>query len=143
MKFLIINGPNLNLLGRREPEIYGTATYHDLCRLITRRAAEMDCGVTFCQSNHEGTIIDAIQQAEGVYDGIVLNPGAYAHYSYAIHDALRSVSVPAVEVHISDITQREPFRRISVTAPACTAQITGHGFDGYLEAMDLLMERRR
>ena len=130
MKFLIINGPNLNLLGSREPDIYGTGTYETLCRRVQDYAAahgwEADC----FQSNHEGAIIDAIQQAAGVYDGIVINPAAYTHYSYAIYDALRAVDVPAVEVHLSDIRQRESFRQISVTAPACRGQIMGHGFDG-------------
>lgn len=119
MKFLIINGPNLNLLGGREPDIYGTGTYETLCRRVQDYAAahgwEADC----FQSNHEGAIIDAIQQAAGVCDGIVINPAAYTHYSYAIYDALRAVDVPAVEVHLSDIRQREPFRQVSVTAPAC------------------------
>lgn len=140
MKFLIINGPNLNLLGGREPDIYGTGTYETLCRRVQDYAAahgwEADC----FQSNHEGAIIDAIQQAEGVYDGIVINPAAYTHYSYAIYDALRAVDVPAVEVHLSDIRQREPFRQVSVTAPACRGQIVGHGFAGYLEALALLAE---
>ena len=138
MKFLIINGPNLNLLGSREPDIYGTGTYETLCRRVQDYAAahgwEADC----FQSNHEGAIIDAIQQAAGVYDGIVINPGAYTHYSYAIYDALLAVRVPAVEVHISAISRRAAFRRTSVTAPACRGQIVGHGFRGYLEAMELL-----
>lgn len=140
MKFLIINGPNLNLLGSREPDIYGTGTYETLCRRVQDYAAahgwEADC----FQSNHEGVIIDTIQQAAGVYDGIVINPAAYTHYSYAIYDALRAADVPAVEVHLSNIRQREPFRQISVTAPACRGQIVGHGFDGYLEALVLLAE---
>ena len=142
MKFLIINGPNLNLLGRREVDIYGAETYGDLCRLITSEAASHGDNAEVCQSNHEGALIDAIQQAQGRYDGIVINPGAYTHYSYAIYDALRAVTVPAVEVHISDIQNREPFRRISVTAPACIAQIVGHGLRGYGEAMALLRERK-
>lgn len=138
MKFLILNGPNLNLLGRREPEIYGSESYGALCRMVQEHAAARGHQADCRQSNHEGALIDAIQEAEGVYDGIILNPGAYSHYSYAIYDALRAVSVPVVEVHISDITRREPFRRQSVTAPACRAQITGHGLRGYLEAMELL-----
>lgn len=138
MNFLILNGPNLNLLGRREPEHYGTESYADLCRMVQDYAAARGHRADCRQSNHEGVLIDAIQQAEGVYDGIVLNPGAYSHYSYAIYDALRAVSVPAVEVHISDITRREPFRRCSVTAPACRGRIVGHGLAGYLEAMELL-----
>jgi len=139
-KLLVINGPNLNLLGKREPEIYGHQTYDDLCRMICEYAkthrAEADC----FQSNHEGAIIDRIQEADGVYDGIIINPGAYTHYSYAIHDALKAISVPACEVHISKIDEREPFRAISVTAPACVGQISGLGFEGYLRAMDLLLE---
>ena len=143
MKFLIINGPNLNLLGSREPDIYGTGTYETLCRRVQDYAAahgwEADC----FQSNHEGAIIDAIQQAAGVYDGIVINPAAYTHYSYAIRDALASVDIPKVEIHISDITSREEFRKISVTAPVCNRQIYGQGLDGYLQAIDFLRENRQ
>ena len=140
MRFLIINGPNLNLLGLREPDIYGRRTYEDLLEEIRKECAQVGVeGDTF-QSNHEGDIVDRIQAAYGVYDGIVINPAAYTHYSYAIYDALRAVDVPAVEVHLSNIRQREPFRQISVTAPACREQIVGHGFDGYLEALVLLAE---
>ena len=139
MKLLILNGPNLNLLGQREPEIYGRRSYDDLCTLIYEHAAAMDCQVELFQSNHEGTLIDAIQASRAGYGGIVINPGAYAHYSYAIYDALRCAPVPAVEVHISDITSREPFRAVSVTAPACVRTIAGHGLDGYIEAMDYLL----
>lgn len=138
MKFLIINGPNLNLLGQREPGIYGSETHEALCKLIAAHAAQGGDTVDFVQSNHEGAIIDAIQSARSRYDGIVINPAAYTHYSYAIYDALRAVDVPAVEVHISDISAREPWRRLSVTAPACVGSIVGHGFAGYTEAMDLL-----
>lgn len=140
MNILVINGPNLNLLGQREPEHYGPESYDDLCRLVTACAASRGHQLQCFQSNHEGAIIDAIQAAQGVYDGIIINPGAYSHYSYAIYDALLAVTVPAVEVHISDISRREPFRRVSVTAPACRGQIVGHGFQGYLEAMELLEE---
>lgn len=143
MKLLILNGPNLNLLGSREPAIYGSESYDALCRQIQRHAAAIGCTVALLQSNHEGALIDAIQGAQGVYGGIVINPGAYAHYSYAIYDALRAVNVPAVEVHISDITAREPFRAVSVTAPACVKTICGHGLRGYLEAMDYLKETVR
>ena len=136
MKFLIINGPNLNLLGKREPGIYGKSSYQDLCNMIAQYAAEHNSTADFFQSNHEGAIIDTIHAADGVYDAIVINPGAYTHYSYAILDALKAVSVPAFEVHISHIDQREAFRSISVTAPACVGQIYGLGFDGYLRAMD-------
>ena len=142
MKFLIINGPNLNLLGKREPEIYGHETYAGLCRKIADYAKIHGHQVWFVQSNHEGALIDAIQLAgEDGTRGIVINPGAYAHYSYAIHDALRSVDVPAVEVHISDISAREPWRHVSVTALACVKTIAGLGFDGYLRAMDMLEDR--
>ena len=139
MKLLIINGPNLNLLGRREPDIYGHGTYADLCGLITDYARGRGHQVRFVQSNHEGVLIDVIQQAgEDGTQGIVINPGAYAHYSYAIHDALRSITVSAVEVHISDISAREPWRHVSVTAPACIKTIAGAGFPGYLRAIDAL-----
>ena len=138
MKLLILNGPNLNLLGSREPAIYGSESYDALCQQIQRHAAAIGCTVTLRQSNHEGALIDAIQGAQGVYGGIVINPGAYTHYSYAIYDALRAVDVPAVEVHISDIMAREPFRAVSVTAPACIAQIRGHGFESYTMAIDML-----
>ncbi len=142
MKLLIINGPNLNLLGKREPDIYGHETYAGLCRRIADYAAARGHQVRFVQSNHEGALIDAIQLAgEDGTRGIVINPGAYAHYSYAIHDALRSVDVPAVEVHISDINTREPWRHVSVTALACVKIIAGLGFDGYLRAMDVLEDR--
>lgn len=143
MKLLILNGPNLNLLGSREPDIYGSESYDALCQQIRRHAAAIGCTVELYQSNHEGALIDAIQGAQGVYGGIVINPGAYAHYSYAIYDALRAVDIPAVEVHISDITAREPFRAVSVTAPACVKTICGHGLRGYLEAMDYLKETVR
>ena len=140
MKFLIINGPNLNLLGQREPDIYGRQDYAALCELIRGHAAGKGAEVDFFQSNHEGAIIDEIQQAQGRYDAIIINPGAYTHYSYAIHDALTSIQVPAIEVHISDISKRESFRQHSVVAPACVGQIYGHGFQGYLMAMDRFLE---
>lgn len=139
MKLLILNGPNLNLLGSREPDIYGRESYDVLCQQIYRHAETIGCTVEVFQSNHEGTLIDAIQATQAGYSGIVINPGAYAHYSYAIYDALRAADVPAVEVHISDITAREPFRAVSVTAAACVKTICGHGLAGYLEAMDYLM----
>jgi len=139
-KFLIINGPNLNLLGKREPGIYGEGTYAALCRLIQDYAAAHNGEAVCFQSNHEGAIIDEIHAADGVYDAIIINPGAYTHYSYAILDALKAVDTPAFEVHISDISTREPFRAISVTAPACVGQICGQGFDGYLRAMDYFLE---
>jgi 3-dehydroquinate dehydratase-2 len=142
MKFLIINGPNLNLLGRREPGIYGDQSYEALCARIREHAAAHQSTADCFQSNHEGAIIDAIHAADGVYDAIIINPAAYTHYSYAILDALKAVDVPAYEVHISHIGQREPFRAVSVTAPACVGQLYGHGFDGYLMAMDHFLEGR-
>ena len=144
MKLLIVNGPNLNLLGKREADIYGHETYSDLCGMIADYARERGHQVRFVQSNHEGVLIDVIQQAgEDGTQGIVINPGAYAHYSYAIHDALRSIAVPAVEVHISDISARESWRHVSVTSAACVKTIAGEGFPGYLRAIDALeaMER--
>ena len=136
MKFLVINGPNLNLLGKREPGIYGNDSYEALCVLIENYAREHGSTARCFQSNHEGAIIDEIHAADGVYDAIIINPGAYTHYSYAILDALKAVDVPAYEVHISHIDRREAFRAISVTAPACVGQIYGMGFKGYLMAMD-------
>ena len=140
MKFLIINGPNLNLLGKREPGIYGEQSYDALCTLIRDHAAARGSTADCFQSNHEGAIIDKIHAADGAYDAIIINPAAYTHYSYAILDALKAVDVPAYEVHISHIDQREPFRAVSVTAPACVGQLYGHGFDGYLMAMDHFLE---
>ena len=140
MKFLIINGPNLNLLGKREPGIYGEQSYEALCDLIRDHADRHNSTVDFFQSNHEGAMIDAIHAADGVYDAIIINPAAYTHYSYAILDALKAVEVPAYEVHISAIDQRESFRSVSVTAPACVGQLYGHGFQGYLMAMDWFLE---
>ena len=143
MNILVINGPNLNMLGIREPEIYGKATYVDLCALIEAHAEKRGISVTLYQSNHEGALIDAIQQAWGKQDGIVINPGAYTHTSIALHDALKAVSIPAVEVHISDPDTREEFRKVSYVRAACVKTIKGHGFDGYLEAMDYLAEAAR
>ena len=135
MKFLIINGPNLNLLGKREPGIYGEENYESLCARLKAFAAAHDSSAECFQSNHEGAILDAIHAADGVYDAIVMNPGAFTHYSYAILDALGSVTVPCIEVHISNIHKREEFRHKSVTAPACVGQICGLGFYGYEAAM--------
>ena len=140
MKFLIINGPNLNLLGRREPGIYGDQSYEALCARIREHAAAHGSTADCFQSNHEGAIIDAIHAADGVYDAIVMNPGAFTHYSYAILDALKAVSVPCIEVHISNVHQREEFRHKSVTAPACVGQITGLGLYGYRAAMAYFLE---
>lgn len=142
MKLLILNGPNLNLLGLREPAIYGRETYDSLCARIAALAAERGAEVEFYQSNHEGDLVDAIQGAFGDADGIVINPGAYTHYSYAIRDALAAIRTPAVEVHLSDLQKREAFRCLSVTAPACIAQICGHGFASYTMAIDLLTGKK-
>ena len=143
MKILVINGPNLNFLGIREKGIYGTADYKALVNMIEEKGKETESEVSVFQSNHEGAIIDRIQEAyfDGT-EGIVINPGAYTHYSYAIRDALASVEIPKVEVHISDITQREEFRKISVTKEVCEKQIYGHGLNGYLEAMDYLLDKK-
>ena len=139
MKFLIINGPNLNLLGQREPEIYGKDGYAALCERLKTFAAAHGSTAECFQSNHEGSIVDAIQSAQGVYDAIIMNPGAYTHYSVAILDALKAVTVPCVEVHISNIHRREEFRHKSVTAPACVGQITGLGLYGYEAAMSYFL----
>ena len=141
MKFLVINGPNLNLLGQREPGIYGAENYESLCAHLKDFAAAHGSTVDCFQSNHEGAIVDAIQAADGVYDAMVMNPGAYTHYSVAILDALKAISVPCVEVHISNIHQREEFRHKSVTAPACVGQICGLGLYGYEAAMDYFLSR--
>ena len=136
MKFLVINGPNLNLLGSREPGIYGTSGYAQLCQMIQEKAAQHGSTAACFQSNSEGAIIDAIHGAVGNFDAIVINPGAYTHYGYAILDALKAVEVPAIEVHISNIHQREEFRHRSVTAAGCVGQICGLGLYGYLAAME-------
>lgn len=143
MKLLVINGPNMNLLGIREPELYGTGTYTALCEKITAYCDEKDIEVTFFQSNHEGELIDAIQAAYGRMDGIVINPAAYTHTSIAIADALRAVGLPAVEVHLTDVRFREDYRRISYTKDACIASVIGKGFDGYIEAIEILNTKRR
>lgn len=140
MNILVINGPNLNMLGIREPEIYGKGTYADLCAMIQAYAENKGINVELYQSNHEGDLVDRIQAAYGKVDGIVINPAAYTHTSVALLDALKAVGIPAVEVHISDVSQREDFRQISYVRLYCEKTITGHGFDGYLEAMDYLVE---
>ena len=144
MKILVINGPNLNMLGIREPDVYGAGTYEDLCHKIDAYCRSKAIDVTFYQSNHEGALVDRIQQAyfEGM-DGIVINPGAYTHTSIALLDAVKSVSIPTVEVHISKVEAREDFRQISYIRAACIATITGKGFDGYLEAIDILTENQQ
>lgn len=140
MKFLVINGPNLNMLGIREPDIYGKNTYADLIRLITEHAEKLNVDVECFQSNHEGSIVDKIQEAYGKKDGIIINPGAYTHTSIAILDALKSVGIPAIEVHISDVDSREEFRKISYITSYCIERITGMGFEGYLKAVDDLFK---
>ena len=139
MRILVINGPNLNMLGIREPDHYGHTTYADLLAKISAHAEQRGVEVEFFQSNHEGALVDAIQGAYGKADGIVINPGAYTHTSIALLDAVKAVSIPTVEVHISDVNAREEFRRISYIRAACIATIAGHGTDGYLEAIDLLL----
>ena len=138
MKLLILNGPNLNLLGVREPEIYGNGTYADLCKLIETHAAAIGAEVEIRQTNHEGVLVDWIQEARGKFDGVVLNPAAYTHTSVALLDAVLAAGVPTVEVHLSDPDRREPFRRVSYVRPACVACVKGRGPEGYLEAMNLL-----
>ena len=144
MKILVINGPNLNFLGIREKGIYGTTDYKGLVEMIQHKGEECGCEIEVFQSNHEGAIIDRIQEAYfDKTEGIIINPGAYTHYSYAIRDALASIEVPKVEVHITDITNREEFRRISVTAPVCDKQIFGEGLNGYLMAVDYLLSNTK
>ena len=138
MKFLVINGPNLNLLGLREPSIYGERSYKALVELIERVCEDEGIQVEVFQSNHEGAIVDKIQAAYGVFDGIVINPAAYTHTSVAILDALKAVSIPAVEVHISDVSTRESFRQISYAGMACVKTYMGHGFEGYALAIRYL-----
>ena len=137
-KVLIINGPNLNLLGVREPEIYGRLSYADLVEFIKKSASECGLEVVCFQSNSEGAIIDEIQRAFGVFDGIVINHAAYTHTSIAIPDAIKAVGLPTVEVHLSDISKREAYRQVSYTSSACLTTIAGKGFEGYREALELL-----
>lgn len=139
MKILVINGPNLNMLGIREPDIYGRKTYDDLLLYIKEEADRLGVAVEFYQSNHEGDIVDKIQSAYGNTDGIVINPAAYTHTSIAIPDALKAVGIPTVEVHISDISSRETFRRISYVSPVALKTIAGKGFEGYILAMNELI----
>jgi len=136
MKILVINGPNLNMLGIREPGIYGRESYADLCAYIQAAAAELGVTAEIYQSNHEGEIVTKIQQALGDADAIVINPAAYTHTSVAILDALKAVALPAAEVHLSDVTKREPFRQVSYAGMACQAHYIGLGFDGYRRAME-------
>ena len=141
MKILVLNGPNMNMLGIRQPEIYGKTTYEDLLAMIRAEAEKLNVSVSFFQSNHEGTLVDAIHQAYfDQVDGIIINPAAYTHTSVALLDAVKAVGIPTVEVHISRLEEREDFRQISYIRLACVKTITGHGTDGYLEAIDFLAE---
>ena len=140
LKFLVINGPNINMLGLREPELYGHANYAALQTLIHDTCRDENIAVSIFQSNHEGAIVDTIQAAYGVYDGIVINPAAYTHTSIAILDALKAVAIPAVEVHISDVKKREPFRQVSYAGMACVKTFMGLGIDGYRQAILFLKQ---
>jgi 3-dehydroquinate dehydratase II len=141
MKILVINGPNINFLGIREKNIYGNINYQQMCSIIEVEASKLGIETTILQSNTEGTLIDYIQSAYGNYDGIIINPGAYTHYSIAIYDALKSIDIPAVEVHLSNIHSREEFRRKSVTAPACIGQISGFGVYSYILALQAIKNK--
>lgn len=141
MKILVLNGPNINMLGIREPGIYGKATFLDLLELLDTTAQEFSISVEQYQSNHEGDLVDKIQSSYGKIDGIVINPAAYTHTSVAILDALKSVCIPAVEVHISDVDSREPFRQVSYAGLACEKTIKGKGINGYKEAITYLVEK--
>jgi 3-dehydroquinate dehydratase-2 len=139
MRVLVLNGPNLSRLGFREPAIYGTTTLVEVVHSLRERARDAGASVEDFQSNHEGALIDRLERRD--YDAVIINPGALAHTSYALHDALVSAERPVVEVHVSDITRREPWRRVSVIAPATVGQVIGKGWEGYLEALDLLLDR--
>lgn len=140
MKILVLNGPNLNLLGLREPGIYGAQTYADLTALLRENARRLGVEIELYQSNHEGDLVDKIQAAYGNAGGIVINPAAYTHTSVALLDAVKAVSIPTVEVHISDVSKREDFRQVSYIRQACVKTIAGHGFQGYVEAMEYLVQ---
>ena len=143
MHILVINGPNMNMLGIRQPEIYGRATYADLQKMIREEADQLGVEVSFFQSNHEGALVDAIQQAYfDKVDGIIINPAAYTHTSVALLDAVKAVGIPTVEVHVSDPDSREVFRHVSYIRAACVATIRGHGLPGFLEALNLLFDRK-
>lgn len=143
MRILVINGPNMNMLGIRQPEIYGHETYEDLCGMLRKEAETLGVEISFFQSNHEGALVDAIQQAYFDHvDGIIINPAAYTHTSVALLDAVKAVGIPTVEVHVSDPDSREEFRHVSYIRAACVATIRGHGLRGYLEALHLLCERQ-
>lgn len=143
LRILVLHGPNLNRLGKREPQVYGTMTLAELNQHIRDVAATLNVNTTELQSNHEGVLIDALHAADGGFDGIVFNPGAFTHYSYALRDAVASIRPPCVEVHLSDIHSREEWRRVSVIADACAGQISGRGADSYVDGLRLLVERLR
>ncbi|MBQ6453512.1 MAG: type II 3-dehydroquinate dehydratase [Coriobacteriales bacterium] len=140
MRILLLNGPNLNLLGEREPDIYGSCSLADVEAMVLEHATQAGVELDCFQSNHEGALIDRLQEARNVCAGVIYNPGAHAHYSYALRDAVASIHIPVVEVHISDVHAREDFRQKLVIAPVCAGLICGHGVQGYLEAFDLLMD---
>lgn len=143
MNILVLNGPNLNMLGIREPDLYGRTGYDQLCGMILSHAEKASVHADVFQSNHEGELVDRIQQALGHYDGIIINAGAYTHTSIALLDALKAVDLPTVEVHITDVEKREDFRKVSYLRAACEKTISGHGLNGYLEAMDHLIRREK
>ena len=143
MKILVINGPNMNLLGLREPDIYGRQTYTDLVAVLQQKAGELGVEISFMQSNHEGDLVDAIQNAWPETDGIIINPAAYTHTSVAILDAVKAVGIPTVEVHMSDVKSRDDFRQVSYIRQACIATFMGKGFGSYLEALELLAENKK
>ena len=141
MKLLVLNGPNLNMLGIREPDVYGRRTYRDLVGLIQKHARETGVFAAVFQTNSEGSLVTAVQRAYGRYDGLVINPAAYTHTSVALLDAVKAVGIPTAEVHISDVSKREGFRQVSYVRQAAVLTVSGHGFEGYLEAMDFLREQ--
>ena len=143
MKILVINGPNMNLLGLREPDIYGRQTYADLVAVLQQKAGELGVEISFMQSNHEGDLVDAIQNAWPDTDGIIINPAAYTHTSVAILDAVKAVGIPTVEVHMSDVKSRDDFRQVSYIRQACIATFMGKGFGSYLEALELLAGNKK
>ena len=143
MKILVINGPNMNLLGLREPDIYGRQTYADLVETLQKKADELGVEISFMQSNHEGDLVDAIQGAHPETDGIIINPAAYTHTSVAILDAVKAVGIPTVEVHMSDVKSRDDFRQVSYIRQACIATFMGKGFGSYVEALELLVMKFR
>lgn len=140
MNILVLNGPNLNMIGIREPEVYGTNTYHDLEQFLKNLATEYHFAIDIKQSNLEGILIDLLQYANDRFDGVILNAGAFTHYSYALYDAIKSIQIPVVEVHLSDINTREEFRKISVIRSACKASFMGKGFESYKEGIKFLLE---